>query len=189
MSSGPARSALRERVSSAILDAAATALAERSGASMRDVALAAGIARATLYRYFQTREELIEALARQAVEEAGDGLDAARLDQVDVETAFARAVRALVAVGDAFVVLVRSRGSEEPEGFDRRIAGPLKALVERGQRDGDLRADVPATWLLESLLAFFVSVLPSAPSLGAEDAVQTITGLFLDGARGTRVAP
>jgi TetR/AcrR family transcriptional regulator, mexCD-oprJ operon repressor len=188
MSNVPARSALRERVSAAILDAAATALAERSDASMRDVAVAAGIARATLYRYFQTREELVEALGRQAVEEAGEGLDAARLDQVDVDTAFARAVRALVTVGDAFIVLVRARGTSELEGFDRRIAAPLRALVERGQREGELRADVPATWLFESLLAFIVSVLPSAPSLGPEDTVQTITGLFLDGARGTRGA-
>ena len=60
---------LRARVSSAILEAAATVLAERGEqASMADVAAAAGMARATVYRYFPNREALFEALGRLAVD-------------------------------------------------------------------------------------------------------------------------
>src|SRR5829696_919958 len=100
---------LHARVSAAILEAAATVLAERGEqASMADVAAAAGMARATVYRYFPNREALFEALGRVAVEEAGERLQAGRLDEVGVQEAFERAVRALVAIGDSFIVVARA---------------------------------------------------------------------------------
>src|SRR6266702_3724628 len=71
----PARSALSgipryDRTTAAILDAAAHALAEHgSRANMADVAAAAGVSRATLYRYYRDREALLAALASSAVEQ------------------------------------------------------------------------------------------------------------------------
>src|SRR5687767_282479 len=178
------KSALRERVGAAIIDAAATALARHEQASMGEVAEAAGVARATLYRYFPTREALLEELARTTVARVAQALEAGRLDELAVDEAFLRAVRALVAIGDAFVVVARERDAAQAQDFEHVVARPLRALVERGQASGDLRDDVPSGWLLQSLLALVVSVLPSAPGLGAEDAVQTIASLFLTGAHG-----
>ena len=72
MSNPAPRPGLRERVAAAIVEAAATVLAEHGdSASMSDVAGAAGVARATLYRYFPNREALLEALGSVAVDEAG----------------------------------------------------------------------------------------------------------------------
>src|ERR687885_1764534 len=109
---------LQARVSAAILEAAAAVLAERGEqASMADVAAAAGVARATVYRYFPNREALLEALGRLALEDAGERLSAARLAEVPVDEGLSRAVRALVTVGDRFVVLARERGRPDPEEF------------------------------------------------------------------------
>src|SRR5215218_9462860 len=97
---------LHARVSAAILEAAAEVLAERGEqASMADIAAAAGLARATVYRYFPNREALLDELARLAVDDAGERLREARLDEVGVTEALERAVRALVAVGNYLVVL------------------------------------------------------------------------------------
>jgi TetR/AcrR family transcriptional repressor of mexCD-oprJ operon len=175
---------LRARVTAAILEAAAAVLAERGEqASMADVAVAAGMARATVYRYFPNREALFEALGRAAVEEAGERLQAGRLQEIPVPDAFERAVRALVAVGDNFVVVSRESARPDPEEYERRVASPLRELVERAQSLGEMRDDLPASWLMESLIGIVVSGLRMRPSLGVEDTVAGITSLFLDGAR------
>src|SRR5215212_12175596 len=175
---------LHARVSGAILEAAAAVLAERGEqASMADVAGAAGMARATVYRYFPNREALFEALGRLALEEAGERLHAARLEEVAVPEAFGRAVRALVAVGDYFVIVSRESARPDPADFERRVASPLRGLIERAQSLEEVRDDLPASWLMESLIGIIVSGLQTRPSLGVEDTVAGITSLFLDGAR------
>ena len=186
MSNLAPRTTLRERVAGAILDAAAGVFARREQASMSEVAEAAGVARATLYRYFPTREALLEELERYALEEAGARLESAGLERVPVNDGFERAVRTLVTLGDHFIVLARERAHADRGDFERRVAAPLRALIERGQEQGEIRDDVPAPWLIESLLALVITVLPSAPAMGPEDTVHAITGLFLDGARGPR---
>jgi TetR/AcrR family transcriptional regulator, mexCD-oprJ operon repressor len=178
------RPGLRERVAAAIIEAAAAVLAERGDASMSDVARAAGVARGTVYRYFQGREALLEAVGSVAVEEAGQGLAAARLDEVAIDEAFTRAVRALVLVGDYFVVLARERASVDRHEFELRVSGVLRALLERGRTLGAIRGDVPVTWLVDTLVGVIVSVLGAASSVGVEDKVDAITSLFLEGARG-----
>lgn len=150
---------------------------------MADVAAAAGMARATVYRYFPNREALFEALGRLAVEQAGERLQAGRLDEVPVPEAFERAVRALVGVGDAFVVVARDTARSDSAEFERSVAAPLRILVERAQSLGEVRRDLPAPWLMESLIGVVVSGLQSRPPLGVEDTVAGITSLFLDGAR------
>src|SRR6266516_60360 len=173
---------LRDRVATAILEAAASVLASRGEhASMSDVAAAAGLARATVYRYFPSRQSLLDELARAAVRDAGDRLAEARLEEVATDEALGRAVRALAAVGDRLVVLEREHVRPEPEHFDAAVAEPLRRVFERGQATGEIRADVPASSLGESLVGLVVSVLRSTPSLGVEATTAVVTSLFLDG--------
>lgn len=174
---------LQQRVSAAILEAAARVLSQRGElASMADVASAAGVARATVYRYFPNRDALLEALARSAVADAGERLAAASLDSVPVHEAVSRSVRALLGIGEPLVVLARERVRPEPGEYDRRLTSPLRGVFDRGQAEGSIRDDVPAAWLAESLVALVVTVLLARPMLGAEDAIAAVTRLFLDGA-------
>jgi TetR/AcrR family transcriptional repressor of mexCD-oprJ operon len=178
------RPSLRQRVAAAILDAAAEVLAvQGEQASMSDVAAAAGVARATLYRYFPSREVLLDELARVGVREAADRLAGASLTKVSAGEALERAVRALVAVGDYFVLLQRTRGRAGPGEYERTVGAPLREILEQGQSSGEFRGDVQAGWLAEALVGLVVSVLVATPEVGVEDRVAAITGLFLDGVR------
>jgi TetR/AcrR family transcriptional repressor of mexCD-oprJ operon len=184
MSQPQPRPSLRERVKSAILEAAAEVLAAHGEqASMSDVAATAGVARATVYRYFPSRQVLLDELAQLAVEGAAERLDAAGLDSVPVPEAVERAVRSLVAVGPYFVVLARERVEPEPEQFEAAVGSPLARLFERGQASGEIRADLPARSLTEALVALVVSLLQVEPAGAGENAVAMISSVFLDGAR------
>src|SRR6266536_5563555 len=163
-----------------ILLAAARVLAAREAASMADIAAAAEITRGTLYRHFPARESLIKALEAAASEEAARRLADANLDQVPVEEGLARATRALVTVGEDFIVLLRERRPPEP-----RFTAPLEALLERGREGGQIRTDVPLTTLVESLLVLVGACVRTGKTagMGVEDMSSAALRLFLTGAR------
>ena len=178
------RQALQERVAAAILDAAARVLAVGGDqASMNDVAAAAGVARATLYRYFPSRQALLDELARIAAAEAGSRLASARVEELAAEEGVRRAVRALIETGDAFTVVARERVRPDPEQFEERVLEPLRRLFEHAQGTGEIRGDIPSSWLTDALVGLVVSVLSSRPILGREDTIAVVSVLFLDGAR------
>ena len=188
MASHPARKALPQRVAAAILEGAARTLAaDGAAASMSDVAAAAGVARATVYRYFPNRDALLDELALLALREIDDRIASARLDEVSVQEGVSRVVRALVDVGDLFIVLARERA--RPEEVDRTLSGPVSGLLERGRERGEIRDDLPVSWLTETLLGTVLSIMSSSPQRGREDTVAAITSLVLDGAtrRGPRL--
>ena len=110
-------------------------------------------------------------------------LASARIDEVAPEEGVARAVRALVDVGNWFVLLARERRRSDPERFERQLTEPIRQLFERGQASGDIRQDITSARLTESLIGLIIGVLTSSPPLGREDMIATITSLFLDGAR------
>ncbi len=149
---------------------------------MSDVAAAAGVARATLYRYFPSRQGLLDELAELAVNAAVARLASSRIHEVAPTEGVTRAVRALVDGGDYFVVLVAELRAN-PGRFERRFIDPLRALLERGQSTGDIREDVPSSWLTHSLVGLVMSALPSKREFGTEDLIAAISSLFLDGAR------
>lgn len=178
------RPALQQRVAAAILDGAAHLFANGGDqASMNEVAEAAGVARATVYRYFPNREALLDELTQAAVRDVDTRLASARIDEVPPDEGIARAVRALVDVGNLFVVLTRERQRDGSDQFQRGLVDPLRQLVERGQASGDIRDDITGARLTESLIGLIVGMLTSTPPLGREDMTATITGLFIDGAR------
>jgi AcrR family transcriptional regulator len=174
-----------DRTAAAILDAAAHVLAEHgSNANMAEVAAAAGVSRATLYRYYPSREALLEALAAEAVADAGRRIADAGLDRCSVAEALERLVRALLAVGDRYAVLLREQVLPDPAEAERVIGDPLRALVTRGIDEGVLRDDLP----LEVLPQLFGGLVGSAVKLvgerrlGLEETAAATTALFLDGA-------
>ena len=177
--------ARHDRVASGILDAAAHVLADHANASLAEVAAAAGVSRATLYRYYPNREALLEALAVAAIAEAGARLADAGLERASVEEAIERIFRALVAIGDRYAVVVDERVEPDKAETDRVLGGPIRAVFKRGMETGVLRSDLPE----EAVMALFGGLLHAAVklagrrSLGVEETAAAATAIFLDGAR------
>jgi AcrR family transcriptional regulator len=175
-----------DRTAAAILDAAAHVLSEQgSRANMADVAAAAGVSRATLYRYYPDRDALLDALASHAVADAAARLADAGLERAPVDEAIERIVRALTAVGDRYSVLLREQVEPDPDEIDRLVAAPMRAVFARGVESGILRQDLPADVLLELFGGALVAALKltGRGRIGLEEASAAAAAVFLDGAR------
>src|SRR5436190_8149801 len=187
----PARSAASavpryDRSKAAILDAAAQALSEHGGStSMADVAAAAGVSRATLYRYYPDREALLDALASHALADAAARLADAGLERAPVDEAIERIVRALTAVGDRYTVLLGEQIEADPAEIERLVAAPMRVVFARGIESGLLRQDLSAEVLLELFGGTLVAALKliQRGQLGLEEASAAAASVFLDGAR------
>ena len=180
------RRADAERNIARILDCAARLLAEDRSAGMVEIASAAGVGRATLYRHFPTREALIAAIHLRAYDEAERAVAASRLDEGPVTEALRRLLDALLAVGDRYRV-INNVGASDPDeprrAREEALAAPMFDLVERGQREGELAPDLPPRLIL-ALLGTVLQThirLVSEGTLTREQASGLCARVLLDG--------
>jgi AcrR family transcriptional regulator len=175
-----------DRTAAAILDAAAHVFSEQGTAgNLADVAAAAGVSRATLYRYYPNREALLKALTVHALTELANRLNDAGLERATVKEAIERLARALVAVGDRYSVLASEQCMPDGADAERLVNAPMRAVFERGIASGLIRQDLPADVLLELFGGAVTAAikLTQRHQLGAEEASAAAAAVFLDGAR------
>jgi TetR/AcrR family transcriptional regulator, mexCD-oprJ operon repressor len=179
---------LRDRTAAAIIESAATVLAQRGpAASMEEIASTAGVGRATLYRYFPSREELLSAMAAASVEELAARIREANLEAVPVEEAIARLARAIIATGSKYVALKgdSAKLADAYPDFDASVTQPIRALFGRAVADGSLRDGFPPDLLMDLFSGLIKGALDARTSgrRGVEETAAAVTALFLDGAR------
>ena len=134
-----------------ILDGAVDVLVRKPDISLSDLAAQLGIGRATVYRHFATRAELISTLAAQCLTET---------DAAMAPLAGLRGRAAIEAMLDAimplaaryhFLVQVWSHASEPDAEISTIYVRQLQALavrVEQAQADGDVDATLPVDWIV-----------------------------------------
>lgn len=121
-----------ERSVRAILEAAERVLAEDPGASMEQIAAAAGVARTTIHRRFANRQALIEALASSAARQLARAVDDGRPDTAPPLVAMHRITANVLQVKSAWAFalgLPAEPGSEAAdlqEDVARRCVGVLR---------------------------------------------------------------
>ena len=150
---------------------------------MQRIAGAAGVGRATVYRHFKSRDALLTELARAGLAQAGNRLREAEIEEQPIAEALAYAVRVLCEVGDRYVAVFRDGIPLDPELAMREVRGPIDNVIERGQRDGLLRDDLPAVAQRELLLAVVARWLRSPRFPDPEERSRVIVELILDGLR------
>jgi AcrR family transcriptional regulator len=145
----PATRADARRNREAVIEAAITALAEDPNASMLDVAHAAGLGRTTVYRHFDSREELIVALFERVIVEArsatGEVIAAGR---PAAETLLALGP-VMVSIGERFrflnahLTIGATALAESMETLD----DPVRTFLVDAVASGELRDDAPLAWM------------------------------------------
>lgn len=133
------------------LAATVTAIRKNPDASMADIAAEAGTGRQTLYGHFKTRPELIDAALADSIERGEEVLSEVQLDGDAIE-AFQRLVAAswvLVAQSRALLAAAQKElPAERIREMHEKAEARMRGLLERGQREGVFRGDLPVSWLL-----------------------------------------
>jgi AcrR family transcriptional regulator len=151
-----------------IVEVAGRLLAEHPQLSMADVATAAGVSRATVYRHFATREALIDAIRRQAVGRAA-------VQWLDVARRY------------SFAQLAGQPGSDEARATQRRIfREPLTRLIERGQAAGEFSAQHSPAWAVQVFGALLLAAVRAVQdgTLPEDEAAGALLDTLLKGLRG-----
>ena len=150
------RRADAERSVAQILDAALDALASDPEANMAEIARRAGVVRATVYVHYPTREALIAAVTERAIADVAQVIDTAEPDRGEPGEALARLIATAWRTMGRFHALVAINKGLPPDELHAKhgpVLASLEPLIERGQRDGTFRDDVPAAWHLAMILA------------------------------------
>jgi AcrR family transcriptional regulator len=146
-----------------IIETASRVLADDQSAGMGEVAESAGLARATLYRHFPSREELVRTILAQAYDEFEAVVATARLDEGPPLEGLRRLIDGIIEVGDRYRFLLAVQ-VDEPKGDTRRkredrMRMPVLALIERAQRNGQLGSELTPLWATQTLAALIDAAL------------------------------
>ena len=174
-----------------IVEVAARLLGDDPHAGMAAVAAAADVSRATVYRHFPTREVLVDAIQRQAVEHGERALVECRLDEGTAAEALHRLVGAWLDVAERYAFLqLANQGEPEAAGearaHRRRVLGePLSRLIERGQASGEFSTALPADWAARAFGALLLAGARAVDegSLARADAPDVVFDTLLGGLR------
>ncbi|HEY0637544.1 MAG TPA: TetR/AcrR family transcriptional regulator [Pseudonocardiaceae bacterium] len=149
----------------AVAAAAARHLALAPAASMQELAEAAGISRATLFRRFPSRAALVAELCEAAAQAFVRAVDEAALDEGTPPEALARVVEALGRLASVVGLLGLQPLSEHVEASllarTAQADDKLRRLVRRGQESGLFRVEVDPDWFLAMLTWLMVGAADS----------------------------
>ncbi|MGY1803502.1 TetR/AcrR family transcriptional regulator [Blastococcus sp. SYSU D00922] len=175
--------------SDSVAEAASRLLAVRPAASMAEVAAAAGISRATLFRRFPSRAALVEELGRRAVVAYTSAVDAARPEEGQATEALLRLLGQLAGLAPGYGLLALQPLGEPVEADLLELATAaddrVRRLVHRGQEAGDFRVDLPAEWVLSSVTWLVVAAADGVRlgRLAPRDVERLVCTTVLDGLR------
>jgi AcrR family transcriptional regulator len=164
---------------------AAQAVFSTSGraASMDDVAAAAGVGIATVYRRFPTKRDLLRTLLDRRWDEVIDLALRRAQQEAEPREALRLALEGAIlfmSTDPVMVVAAQDLGLMTTD-LARRFCEPVAEIVRRGQRDGSFRADLVEDDIPRIVLMLFGTLPSVAPD---SDGWRRYLGLMLDALTG-----
>ena len=176
-----------------ILDAARRVLCANPGATVDDIASAARVGRATVFRLFENRAGLVKALARRAIAVTDRLATGAAASAPTATDALRLAITAVLRECEHYRFLGMAAelfaDSEIASAYDRQLSG-LTELVVAAKREGSIRAGIPTAWVV-AMIDGQVWAAGNAVATGAVGLLQaqelvwetTMAGISTDSAR------
>jgi len=192
---GRALRADAERSVRAILEAAERVLAQDAGASMEQIAEAAGLTRITVHRRFANRQALLEALAVSAKQQIIDAIEEARPDSAPALVALYRVTANVLRVKNTWRYTLSHATARTPAAavaLWAEIDAHTMKLLTRVQGEGLLAPDADLEWTRQVYYALLNEALnrpgadqdPAAQDPDAQAALVIDTLLHGAGPRG-----
>jgi TetR/AcrR family transcriptional regulator, repressor of fatR-cypB operon len=160
----------------AVLDEALGLFAERTvaGARMPELAARAGVGAGTIYRYFESKEALANAVYRRGKERLRDVLAGAKRasSREEFVAIWAGLWRFAVEDRDALIFVEAQQHAAYLDQESRALDDEVRALavdsIERGQARGELRDGDP-TRMVAVIFGAFVAIVQAAQRLELDD--------------------
>jgi AcrR family transcriptional regulator len=173
-----------ERSVRAILEAAERVLAEDAGASMEQIAEAAGLTRITVHRRFANRQALLEALSVSAMQQLLEAIEEARPSSAPALVAMYRVTANVLRVKSAwrFTLTHNTSLSEAAAALWADIDARTVELLARAQREGLLAQAADLDWMRQVYYALLSEVLnrPGAEQDSAAQDPDDMAALVID---------
>ena len=168
-----------------ILDVAALVLSKRPDATLQSIAAAAGVSRTTIFNKFPTRDDLLEALAADALQRIGsvmalvpDGKPS------DVAAVMIEVTRGLIPLEPRTAFLRAAPPRTDLDSLWAQAATPLAIYIGTAQAYGLLRRDHSVRWLTASYIGLLFAAWDeiSEGELGTAQAARLIVESWMTGA-------
>jgi len=164
-----------------LLETGARLLADDPGASMAAIAAEAGVDRRTVYRRFDNRGALVDAVYRATLDAVDEALADARLDSAPVAVALHRLVEGFIGVIRRYPI-ESERMSCDAELYPRVLdhMERLAVFMRRAADEGLMRSDLPHG-LASDLLKQILNVVARQPQLDPGPAADLAVDILLTG--------
>jgi TetR/AcrR family transcriptional repressor of mexCD-oprJ operon len=170
----------------AILAAAMTSMLKNPSATIDDVVAAAGVSRATVFRQFPTRTDLVRAVAVSALAGLERSLQEFEHQPGDARQRLQSLLRVLMAHGEQLhflIVAVELYDDAEVVAASNALDRYLVPVFDDAVAAGILRADVPRAWVWSVVDAVIFAAWHEVQrgTLGREQAVELVEDTLLRG--------
>ena len=136
----------------ALLEAGIRVLTDNNSATLSEVALAAGVGRATLYRHFETREQLLAELAEESLMETDRACAYIKEQKLTGRKAIEQIFIAIMPLADRFHFLLSlwgevSKNKTIKKAYNRQLK-QLRIRIKEAKTEGTISNALPDEWLI-----------------------------------------